>query len=1111
MQTIHIILAALASIVALSALTAWVAFKLGERRARRSAAELTSLNELGRQLLRSQLSVDDLCELLYWQAGQIVPAALFQLGLFDGDAYQIKIRVQDGDRLPETVFPQGGRKGIVGWVRKTGQALFVRDFEAEHDKLPAFPEFELASPPRSGLFVPLIAGASTIGVMAIQSRQVGRFTEVHLRLLTALANQAAWAIRNAQLYEYAQARAERLNLIGQVSAQVSAVQPLPDLFRQIVTLTQDTFGYYCVTIFVNDGARLQIGASTSDVFAQRNPGVDWGVGMVGWAAEEGQTALATDVAHDPRYKQADVLPETRSEIALPLKVEGRVVGVLDVQSDRVGAFTSEDVFLLEALAAQVAVAIEQAQTYDAERSLARRLEALMQVSQAVVSILDLEELLDEVVDLISDTFGYERVHIFLRIGDSLSFRAGAGPHSVRWLIDELTYDLDDHGLIPKAARLGEAELVGDVTQVADYRPGVGVEDTRSEMVIPIKMTGHVLGVLDLQSETVDAFTGEDLVLMQSLADAVAVAIRNAALYANERRRRDLSETLHKISATLVSDLDLDRVLTGILEGLGRVVTLDTAAVMLLEDGAEALTMVAATGARLEEHVGRRLELEAYDLSSEAALEEAVRRAYHAPLDLPEEHTCVVAPLLVERDLIGYLVVEHRDPGQYGPQDRQLVSAFANQVAVAINNARLYTAQQSEAWVSTALLQVAEAVNAQVEVGEALETIARLTALLAGVNHCLILRWDQDRRAYYLGAQYGISPRPYGALASEALPADAHPFLDLLSVADSPLGAGEGHQLAVPEPLAGLMEAPSLVGFPLRARGEPVGLLIVDDPRGGRPSNPRLMNILAGIAHQAATVLDTATLQASAAERERLEQELSVARQIQASLLPEAPPQIPGWDIAATWRAARQVSGDFYDFIPLRSGQWGLVMADVADKGVPAALFMAMCRTLLRAAAMSRTSPAATLVRLNQLLFNDAHSDLFVTVFYAVWNPESGRVVYASAGHNPVILVRDKGQQIYELRARGIALSVLPDIEIEERQITLMPGDVLVAYTDGVTEAMQVDYTEWGVGRFTETLDAARGRSVQVMLETVLDAVDEFVGYAPQSDDLTLWLLKREAG
>ncbi len=1096
-----------AVVVGVVAGACFVAYRAGLRRAQQAFAELASLNEAGRQLLRSQLNVESLCEMVYWQAGQVVPTALFQLGLFEGDAYHVIVWTRDSQRLPHRVFPGGAKKGIVGWVRESGQPLLIRDFDAERDHLPAFPEFDLDNPPRSGLFVPLIAGTSTIGLIGIQSRQVARFTEEHQRLLVLLANQAAGAIRNAHLFEHAQRRAEQLNLIGEVTAQVSSVQPLPDLFHQIVTLTREKFGYYCLSIFIKEGDQLRIGASTNETFFKQFPPIPIGLGLIGWAARESLTGLANNVAEDPRYRRLGILPETKSEITIPLRVESRILGVLDVQSDILDAFDDDDVFVLETLAAQTALAIEQAQTYDAEHRLTQRLEALIKVSQTIVSVLELDELLDRLVDLISDTFGYRRVHIFLRVGDQLVFRAGVGPHSVRWLIDGLVYRLDDDGLIPTCARTGEAKLVSDVAQSPHYRPSPGLEDTRSELVVPMKMAGHMLGVIDLQSEALGTLSQEDLILMQSLADLVAVAIRNAALYLNERRRSNLAETLREISTAIASDLDLDRVLADILERLSRIVPLDSAAILLVEEGSATLTIMATIGRQLEGIVGHQLPIESFDSDDLDDLENKVNQTYHSLLNLPDDHSCATAALVVGGKLIGYLIADRYTAAPYGTFEKEIIDAFASQASVAINNARLYSGQQSEAWVTTALLQVAEAVNAQIDVGESLETIARLTALLAGVNRCAILRWDGEGKAFALGALYPSYGRGNGFVPS--LPSSNHPFLEIVTVADRPLGAGAGHQLSIPAPIGELIGAQSILGFPLKAKGELVGLLIVDDPRAGKPYDPRLLNILRGIAHQTSTALEAAILQERATEQDRLEQELQVAHQIQASFIPDVPPPAPGWDLAAAWRSAHQVSGDFYDFIPLHDGLWGLVIADVADKGMPAALFMAMCRTLIRAAAINRTSPGATLERVNELLFNDSHSDLFVTVLYMIWNPITGEVTYASAGHNPPLLVRGKRRTTKELQARGIALGIVHHIELEEKSFTLRAGDFLLAYTDGVTEAMQASHSEWGVQRLKRAIKDSPGTTSQELVADILRAIDDFVAGAPQSDDITMWMLRRE--
>lgn len=1090
----------------IAAVTGWVGYRLGLRRAHQSAEELTNLNEVSRNLLRAQLSVSELAEMLYWQVGQIVPAASFQLGLFEGDGYRVIAWARDSQRLPETYFPEAGTKGIVGWVRETGQPLLIRDFQKDRKDLPAFPEFSLDDPPSSGLFVPLMAGTSTIGVVAVQSKQPSRFNVEHLRLLNLLANQAAWAIRNAQLFERAQRRANQLHLIGQVTSQISSVQPLPTLLKQVVSLAKQKFEFYCVSIFLQEGDVLHIGASTDDVFLNQTPSIEVGIGMIGWAAKNGMTAVANNVMEDARYRHLGILPETQSEVSLPLKVEDRILGVLDVQSNQLGAFSTEDVFVLETLAAQIGLAIEQAQTYDAEHALAQRLEGLIRVSQTVVSVLDLDDLLDQLVDLISETFGFRRVHIFLRADDRIAFRAGVGPHTVRWTMDGLTYALDDPGLIPIVAKDGIAKLVSDTKGLPGLTPGPGLDDTRSELIVPIKMAGHVLGVIDIQSNVADSFRDEDLILMQALADSVAVAIRNAALYLNEKKRANLAETLREISAAVASDLDLDHVLAAILDGLSHVVYIDSAAILLLDNMSATLTVTATVGENLAGIEGHQVLVDRAAMFEPGRLETIAKGAYQTLLNVPLEQVCITVPLRVSGELIGFLLADQGDPRQHSPNDDEIIDTFANQAAVAINNARLYSSQQSEAWVTTALLQVAEAVNAQINVSEAMETIARLTALLAGVNKVLIMCWDTTRDAYVLGAMYPHQPHVHDS-APPFSPSE-HPYFELLTVAERPVGAGMGHRLPLPRILEDMLGVQSIMGFPLKAKHEQVGILIVDDSGEGRPYDARMLNVLKGIAHQTAMALEAANLQASVAERDKLEQELRVAHQIQRSFIPDSPPVEPGWDIAATWRAAHQVSGDFYDFIPLQNGLWGLAIADVADKGMPAALFMAMCRTLLRAAAISRTSPAATLMRVNELLFNDSRGDLFVTALYAVWNPASGEIIYANAGHNPPLLVSGSRRRIARLQNHGIALGVVPKLSLSEGRTMLMPGDYFVAYTDGITEAMRNDQTEWGISRFRNAVKALRGESSSAMVSQILGALDDFVGDAAQSDDVTLWVLKR---
>jgi sigma-B regulation protein RsbU (phosphoserine phosphatase) len=216
----------------------------------------------------------------------------------------------------------------------------------------------------------------------------------------------------------------------------------------------------------------------------------------------------------------------------------------------------------------------------------------------------------------------------------------------------------------------------------------------------------------------------------------------------------------------------------------------------------------------------------------------------------------------------------------------------------------------------------------------------------------------------------------------------------------------------------------------------------------------------------------------------------------------------GWELAFTWHAARQVAGDFYDFFELPDRRLGLVIADVADKGMPAALFMALTRTLMRAAALEEPSPAAALVRVNDLLVPDAQHGMFVTAVYAVLSLETGKLAYANAGHNLPLLLRSRTGELERLGKGGMALGVLAGLRMAERIVALEPDDCLIFYTDGITEAFSPEGHMYGEDRLQTTVRSASGSSAQAMLEAIGDSVDAFAGDAAPSDDRTLMVLRR---
>lgn len=265
-----------------------------------------------------------------------------------------------------------------------------------------------------------------------------------------------------------------------------------------------------------------------------------------------------------------------------------------------------------------------------------------------------------------------------------------------------------------------------------------------------------------------------------------------------------------------------------------------------------------------------------------------------------------------------------------------------------------------------------------------------------------------------------------------------------------------------------------------------------------------LQFLSLVGAQVTTALERARLYDEAQRHnDYLRGELQMARFVQTSLLPRELPTLPGLQLAADWRAAREIAGDFYDVFPLADGAWGLVVADVSDKGAPAALYMAMTRSLIRSAAERQPDPARVMEEVNRILLEQSSSNFFVTVFYAVLDPAAKTLQCANAGHNPPIVRRGSGT-LEQLRPTAAALGVFEDFRAQEATIALAPGDALIAYTDGVTDALNAAQESYGLDRLTATICNAPA-SAPDLLSYLSNDLAGFTGTAPQPDDIT-WLV-----
>jgi sigma-B regulation protein RsbU (phosphoserine phosphatase) len=308
-----------------------------------------------------------------------------------------------------------------------------------------------------------------------------------------------------------------------------------------------------------------------------------------------------------------------------------------------------------------------------------------------------------------------------------------------------------------------------------------------------------------------------------------------------------------------------------------------------------------------------------------------------------------------------------------------------------------------------------------------------------------------------------------------------------------------------------LQTRSYIAVPLHYREEQLGVLAVANPEERPVFTAGDFDVVKSVADQAAYSLEYARVYQQLSDKKRLDHEIDVAREIQRVLLPTTAPPMDGFHCAALNIPAQQVSGDYFDFIRVDADNWGVAVADVSGKGVPASLVMTMCRSVLRSVAPGRMSPALVLGALNRQLFPDMREDMFITMLYMVLN-RSGSVTLARAGHETPLLWRAATQQVEVVDSPGMALGIDPGDTFDEviRDVTLLlePRDTLVAYTDGINEALDDEGNEFGQDQLREALQAAGTSGVDHLVTAIINRVQQFSSGHPQNDDITLAAVQR---
>jgi len=422
-----------------------------------------------------------------------------------------------------------------------------------------------------------------------------------------------------------------------------------------------------------------------------------------------------------------------------------------------------------------------------------------------------------------------------------------------------------------------------------------------------------------------------------------------------------------------------------------------------------------------------------------------------------------------------------------------------------------------------LYEVGKKLNATLNLGEILQIAAQFVLYELHFERCVALLYDPETYGFYVEAHDGYYDETSQARLSTLRFSVNDPALALILADPERVICAEGCDQEDLLALGQVLEMAEFVAFPLGVEPQhPSGLLIAGNATNSTAYRTRIQPEsefvvgLANLVSQVATSIRMKReiqareqrLKQEAHARERIEQELHVARRIQQASLPEVVPELEGWEISPRYRPAREVGGDFFDFIELEDGRLGLVVGDATGKGVPAALVMSTTCGMLRAVAQaSDYSPGEVLGRVNEALSTRIPSNMFVTCFYAVLDPESGRLIYANAGHDLPYL--RQGNDARELSARGMPLGLMPGMSYEEKETMLDAGETALFYSDGLVEAHNPQREMFGFPRLKRLLAGTPEEGS--LVDFLMDELRSFTGEGwEQEDDITLVTLKRSA-
>ncbi|NTW11706.1 MAG: GAF domain-containing protein [Anaerolineales bacterium] len=1034
--------------------------------------------------------------------------------------------------------------GATGWILRHGKTL--ADVDGSVAKAIKQGEIEAIGTDSDGIGVPLKSNDKMIGVLIVQSyKPDNKYTLEDIEILNFIAKHISTALTRARAIEETRERNAELQIINSVQEGLASKLDIKAIYELIGEKVRDVFNVQVVDIVNYDPIANLISMPYSyekgdrSIITPREP--------YGFRKQviDSRTPLLINqnfVEMASKYNNPLLTGEwPKSALFVPLLVDGKVKSIISIQDlDRDNAFSTSDVQLLQTLSNAMSIALENARLFEETQHLlneteqrAQELATVNTVSAALAGELELNTLIELVGEQIRSVFKADIAFVALLDKEKgiINFPYQYGQQH----IDPIQWG---QGITSKIIQSGQPLVINrdmdrQVQQMGVSRIG---KRARSFLGVPIFMGGEPIGVVSVQhSEQEEIFTDNDLRLLSTISTNVGIALQNAHLFHEtqralqaEQHAHEQTETLRSVAQALNRSLSLREVFDLVLTETQKVIPYDSAGIYQVQGNRR----VFATGRgfkNLDDLIGVGFEFNQQDDEIGYLISKSLQ-----PLileDAPEQYpqyfstgshaatkirSYMAVPIVLNQKLIGMITLDREEPGFYKDHHARLAMVFAAQAAIAINNASLFDETQQRNAELAIINSVQEGLASKLDMQAIYDLVGDKIRDIFDVQAVVIASYDHITETIHFNYLIQKGRRTY----TEPIPFTKM-TRHLIRTRQFVLINEDMENRAVEygiHPASGTSFGKSGLWMPLMVGDEVCGVINLHNLDHEGAFSDSDVSLLQTLANSMSIALENARLwEQERMFRKALERELEIGREIQAGFLPESLPQIEGWEIAATLMSAREVAGDFYDAFEFPDGNIGLVIADVCDKGVGAALFMTLFRSLIRAtanldyfdhagmvnAACSAEARLQRAISLTNNYITETHgkSGMFATLFFGILNPQNGKFTYINGGHEPPLIIRE-GVVRETLRKTGPAVGVVMDGHFELVETQISTGEMFVAFTDGIPDCRNPRGEFYGHGRLLDVLKNANGSSLGLIHAIEAD-LRQYIAGSNQFDDITI--------